>query len=291
MAGPAAPAGAHTARPGRRDRAEASCPRRRPPDRGRPHARPRRRPPGAHRCERLRPPLEPMADGFRNRTGEDGTPPAEYRLVDQPDLLDLTPQETTVLAGGLRAPGATYRNSALGALTRTPGRLTNDYFVNLLDPEVRWARAAHDETVCEGRDTTAGTPRWTGGRTDLVFGSHPELRALAEVYAGEDGQAKFTEDFAAAWTKVMDLERFDPTRARTRRLADGPSTEMRPAARDPRYRADEAPVPGADTSSHCRTRVRVSACDASPSGHYGFRGETPPGGSASSRGAHTQECT
>ncbi|MFC9734172.1 hypothetical protein [Streptomyces roseolus] len=160
-------------------------------------------------------PLEPMADGFRNYTGKDGTLPAGYRLVDQADLLGLTPQETTVLVGGLRVPGATCRNSALGVLTRAPGRLTNDCSVNLLDPEARWAQAAHDETVYEGRDATAGTPRRTGSGTDLVFGSHAELRALAEVYAGEDGRAKFVEDFAAAWTKATDLDRFDLARARS----------------------------------------------------------------------------
>ncbi|MBO1335715.1 catalase/peroxidase HPI [Streptomyces sp. VRA16 Mangrove soil] len=160
-------------------------------------------------------PLEPVAEGFRNYVGKDDSLPAEYRLVDQADLLGLSPQEVTVLLGGLRVLGVTYQNTALGVLTRTPGRLTNDYFVNLLDQRTSWTPTAHDEDVFEGRDSATGAPRWTAGRTDLVFGSQAELRALAELYASEDGQDKFVQDFAAAWTKVMDLDRFDLDRARS----------------------------------------------------------------------------
>ncbi|MGW3090107.1 catalase/peroxidase HPI [Streptomyces sp. NPDC001108] len=154
-------------------------------------------------------PLEPVADGFRNYLGKGDSLPSEYRLVDQADLLGLSPQEMTALLGGLRVLGATYQNTALGVLTRTPGRLTNDYYVNILDENISWEPAAHDENLFEGRVTTSGQLRWTGSRTDLVFGSNAELRALAEIYASEDGEDKFVEDFASAWTKVMDLDRFD----------------------------------------------------------------------------------
>ncbi|MGW4807442.1 catalase/peroxidase HPI [Kitasatospora sp. NPDC004272] len=154
--------------------------------------------------------LDPPADGFRNHLGKDDTLPAEYRLVDRADLLGLSPQELTVLVGGLRTLGATYQNAPLGVLTRTPGVLTNDWYVNLLDQGTTWTPTAHDPQVFEGRDA-AGTLRWTASRTDLVFGSHAELRALAEVYASADGAGQFVTDFAAAWAKVMDLDRYDLT--------------------------------------------------------------------------------
>lgn len=138
-----------------------------------------------------------------------GTVPAENRLVDRADLLQLSAQQMTALVGGVRALGVTYQSTSLGVLTPNPGVLTNDYFVNLLDQGTSWSPAAHDPTVYEGRDTATGTPRWTASRADLAFGSHAELRALTEVYASADGATKFVEDFAAAWTHVMNLDRFD----------------------------------------------------------------------------------
>ncbi|MFJ1758155.1 catalase/peroxidase HPI [Kitasatospora sp. NPDC088134] len=152
--------------------------------------------------------LEPASDGFRNYPGKDAVP-AEYRLVDRADLLALSAQHLTALVGGLRTLGATYQSSTTGVLTATPGVLTNDWFVNLLDRTTAWTPAAHDPSLYEGRDRATGTVRWHAGRADLVFGSNAELRALAEVYASADGAAKFVEDFAAAWTQVMDLDRFD----------------------------------------------------------------------------------
>ncbi|MDQ0987183.1 catalase-peroxidase [Streptomyces sp. V2I9] len=152
--------------------------------------------------------LEPAADWFRNYAGKD-TVPAENRLVDRADLLNLSAQQMTALVGGLRVLGVTYQGTSLGVLTSNPGVLTNDYFVNLLDQDTSWSPAAHDPTVFEGRDAATGTARWTASRADLAFGSHAELRALAEVYASTDGAVKFVEDFAASWTHVMNLDRFD----------------------------------------------------------------------------------
>ncbi|MFI9018685.1 catalase/peroxidase HPI [Streptomyces griseus] len=152
--------------------------------------------------------LEPAADGFRNHLGKEDTLPAEYRLLDRADLLGLSAQDLTVLIGGLRTLGATYQNAPLGVLTHTPGVLTNDWFTNLLDQDTTWTPSAHDPEVFEGRDST-GEIAWTASRTDLVFGSNAELRGLAEIYASADGAPAFAEDFAAAWTKVMDLDRFD----------------------------------------------------------------------------------
>nr|WP_233533942.1 catalase/peroxidase HPI [Kitasatospora sp. SolWspMP-SS2h] len=152
--------------------------------------------------------LEPSADGFRNHPGKDDTLPAEYRLVDRADLLGLSPQELTVLVGGLRTLGATHQGSDLGVLTTRPGVLSNDWFVNLLDQGTTWTPTAHDSAVFEGRDAR-GSVHWTASRTDLVFGSNAELRALAEVYASAGGDEQFATDFAAAWAKVMDLDRFD----------------------------------------------------------------------------------
>jgi catalase-peroxidase len=149
--------------------------------------------------------LEPSADGFRNylRTGH--PLPAEYLLIDRANLLTLSAPELTVLVGGLRVLGANYDGSSLGVLTDTPGTLTNDYYVNLLDLGTQWA-ASGDEF--EARDET-GDLRWTGSRADLVFGSNSELRAVAEVYASDDAREKFVRDFAAAFGKVMNLDRFD----------------------------------------------------------------------------------
>ena len=156
--------------------------------------------------------LEPAADGFRNYRGKGNRLPSEYLLIDRANLLTLSAPEMTVLVGGLRVLGANTARSPLGILTSTPGSLTNDFFVNLLDTGTEWkARAGSGSTPAtfEGRDRARGEVRWTGSRVDLVFGSNSELRALAEVYASDDAQDKFVHDFVAAWDKVMMLDRYD----------------------------------------------------------------------------------
>lgn len=153
--------------------------------------------------------LEPTADGFRNYLGKGNRLPAEYLLIDRANLLNLSAPELTVLVGGLRVLGANHQQSSLGVLTGTPGSLTNDFFVNLLDLGTVWTAASGDENTFEGRDAATGEVRWTGSRADLVFGSNSELRAVAEVYASDDAKEKFVKDFVAAWTKVMNLDRFD----------------------------------------------------------------------------------
>ncbi|WRZ95212.1 catalase/peroxidase HPI [Streptomyces sp. NBC_01007] len=153
--------------------------------------------------------LEPRADGFRNYLGKGNRLPAEYLLLDRANLLTLSAPELTVLVGGLRALGATHQGSSHGVLTGTPGTLTNDFFVNLLDLGTTWTATSEDATTFEGRDDATGEIKWTGTRADLVFGSNSELRALAEVYASDDARAKFVTDFVAAWDKVMNLDRFD----------------------------------------------------------------------------------
>ncbi|MFD4952639.1 catalase/peroxidase HPI [Streptomyces sp. NPDC058451] len=153
--------------------------------------------------------LEPTADGFRNHLGKGNRLPAEYLLLDRANLLTLSAPETTVLVGGLRALGATYNGSPLGVLTETPGVLTNDFFVNLLDLGTTWHAVSEDAGTFEGRDAATGEVKWTGSRADLVFGSNSELRALAEVYASDDAKEQFVQDFVAAWGKVMNLDRFD----------------------------------------------------------------------------------
>jgi len=152
--------------------------------------------------------LEPRADGFRNYIGKGVRLPAEYLLLDKANLLTLTAPEMTVLVGGLRALGANHDGSKLGVFTSTPGTLTNEFFTNLLDMGTTWQPTSEDATTFEGRDAT-GKVKWTGSRVDLVFGSNSELRALAEVYASDDAKEKFVTDFVAAWTKVMNLDRFD----------------------------------------------------------------------------------
>ena len=152
--------------------------------------------------------LEPAADGFRNYVRNGNPRPAEEMLVDRAQLLTLTAPEMTVLIGGLRALGANFGHSTHGVLTSRPGTLTNDYFVNLLDMNTRWQPSGKDG-VYEGLDRATGDPKWTGTRVDLVFGSNSQLRALAEVYASDDSKEAFVKDFAAAWTKVMNLDRFD----------------------------------------------------------------------------------
>ncbi len=153
--------------------------------------------------------LEPKADGFRNYVGKGARLPAEYLLLDKANLLTLSAPEMTVLVGGLRVLGANYDGSKLGVLTSTPGSLTNDFFVNLLDLGTTWKATSEDANTFEGRDAATGEVNWTGSRADLVFGSNSELRALAEVYASDDAKEKFVHDFVAAWDKVMNLDRFD----------------------------------------------------------------------------------
>jgi catalase-peroxidase len=153
--------------------------------------------------------LEPRADGFRNYVGKGARLPAEYLLIDKANLLTLSAPEMTVLVGGLRVLGANYQQSPLGVFTATPGSLTNDFFVNLLDMGTTWAPTSEDATTFEGRDAVTGVVKWTGSRIDLIFGSNSELRALAEVYGSDDAKEKFVTDFVAAWAKVMNLDRFD----------------------------------------------------------------------------------
>ncbi|WJY54416.1 catalase/peroxidase HPI [Streptomyces chengbuensis] len=153
--------------------------------------------------------LEPTADGFRNYLGKGNRLPAEYLLIDRANLLTLSAPELTVLVGGLRVLGANHQQSQLGVLTATPGKLTNDFFVNLLDLGTTWQATSGDANTFEGRDDVTGEVKWTGTRVDLVFGSNSELRALAEVYASDDAKEKFVKDFVAAWDKVMNLDRFD----------------------------------------------------------------------------------
>ncbi len=159
--------------------------------------------------------LEPNADGFRNylRPGEKLAP--ETRLLDRANLLTLTAPEMTVLVGGMRALGANFGRSAHGVFTERPETLTNDFFVNLLDMGTEWTCSSETDHVYEGRDRATGALRWTATAVDLVFGSHSQLRAIAEVYASDDSTERFVHDFVAAWDKVMNLDRYDlvkPTR-------------------------------------------------------------------------------
>ncbi|HTS54658.1 MAG TPA: catalase/peroxidase HPI [Burkholderiales bacterium] len=154
-------------------------------------------------------PLEPTADGFRNYLRGKQRLSAEELLVDRAQLLTLTAPELTVLVGGLRVLGANAGKSTHGVFTKRPETLANDFFVNLLDMRTQWQPSAGSEGVYEGRDRKTNELKWTGTRVDLIFGSHSQLRALAEVYACADAKEKFVKDFVAAWTKVMDLDRFD----------------------------------------------------------------------------------
>ncbi|MFH8281102.1 catalase/peroxidase HPI [Streptomyces antibioticus] len=153
--------------------------------------------------------LEPAWDGFRNYVGKGTRLPAEYLLLDKANLLTLSAPETTVLVGGLRVLGANTGQSSHGVFTDTPGVLTNDFFVNLLDLGTTWKSTSSDQHTFEGRDAATGELKWTGTRADLVFGSNSELRALAEVYASDDAKEKFVKDFVDAWVKVSNLDRFD----------------------------------------------------------------------------------
>jgi catalase-peroxidase len=153
--------------------------------------------------------LEPASDGFRNyiRKGHEGS--AAELLVDRANLLTLTAPEMTVLIGGLRALNANFGQSKHGVFTKRPETLTNDFFVNLLDMKTKWQKSATSAGVLEGRDRATGKPKWTGTVVDLIFGSNSQLRAIAEVFACADSQQAFARDFVAAWSKVMDLDRFD----------------------------------------------------------------------------------
>jgi catalase-peroxidase len=153
--------------------------------------------------------LEPTADGFRNYLRAGDVRPAEELLLDRAHLLTLTAPEMTVLVGGMRVLGTNHGNSDLGVLTKRSEKLTNDFFVNLLDMNTEWKTSPHSEDDFEGRDRTSGDVKWTASRADLVFGSNSQLRAVAEVYASDDAHEKFVRDFATAWAKVMDLDRFD----------------------------------------------------------------------------------
>ena len=153
--------------------------------------------------------LEPTADGFRNYLAQGQRRSAEELLVDRAHLLTLTAPEMTVLIGGLRVLNAQAGQPAPGALTTRPETLTHDFFVNLLDMGTEWKASAGSEQLFEGRNRETGEVTWTGTAVDLVFGSNSQLRAIAEVYACDDSQQTFVRDFVAAWSKVMNLDRFD----------------------------------------------------------------------------------
>ncbi len=157
--------------------------------------------------------LEPKADGFRNYQKARYAVPAEELLVDKAQLLTLSAPEMTVLVGGMRVLDTNFGQTKHGVFTRRPGALTNDFFTNLLDMGTEWKPVSDAGDVFEGHDRKTGEARWTGTRVDLIFGSNAQLRALAEVYASVDGQEKFVQDFVAAWTKVMNLDRFDLARS------------------------------------------------------------------------------
>ncbi len=154
-------------------------------------------------------PLEPEADGFRNFAKKEYSVSAEEMLLDKAQLLKLTAPEMTVLVGGLRVLGANHGGTKHGVFTNNPGKLTNDFFVNLTDMGTEWKATDAEEQLFEGRDRKTGNAKWTGTRVDLVFGANSQLRAIAEVYAQDDAKEKFVNDFVAAWTKVMNADRFD----------------------------------------------------------------------------------
>jgi catalase-peroxidase len=153
--------------------------------------------------------LEPQADGFRNYLAKGNRYAAEYLLLDKANLLRLSAPEMTALVGGLRVLGANYDGSPVGVFTQTPGKLTNDFFVNLLDYGTEWTPTTDEAEAFEGRDRETGEVRWTASRVDLIFGANSELRALAEVYGSDDAKEKFVHDFVAAWAKVMNADRYD----------------------------------------------------------------------------------
>jgi len=154
--------------------------------------------------------IEPTADGFRNYFGPNNRLSPAEMLVERANLLTLTVPEMTVLVGGMRALNANAGQSAHGVLTDRPGTLSNDFFVNLLDMSTQWSKSAQAEGVFEGLDRSTGKLKWTATPVDLVFGSNSELRAVAEVYAANDGREKFVKDFVTAWNKVMEFDRSMP---------------------------------------------------------------------------------
>jgi len=153
--------------------------------------------------------LEPIADGFRNYSKSQYSIPTEALLVEKAQLLTLTAPEMTVLVGGMRVLGANFNQSKEGVFTNNVGTLSNDFFVNLLSMETEWKAIDDSKEIFAGKDRKTGKTKWTGSRADLIFGSNSELRALAEVYACNDAKEKFVKDFIKAWTKVMELDRFD----------------------------------------------------------------------------------
>ena len=165
--------------------------------------------------------LEPTADGFRNYFGDGNRRSPAEMLVDRSALLTLTVPEMTVLVGGMRSLNANAGGSAHGVFTDRPGALSNDFFVNLLDMSTKWSKSAKTEGVYEGSDRKTGKVRWTATPVDLVFGSHSELRAVAEVYGANDGSDKFVNDFVQAWNKVMNLDRFDAPDAKSEEVMAG----------------------------------------------------------------------
>ena len=153
--------------------------------------------------------LEPVADGFRNYAGKGLSIPPEYQLIDRANQLNLTGPETVVLLGGLRVLDTNHGGSKLGVLTDKPGALTTDYFVNLTDMGVKWVPSPADDGTYVGKDRATSADKFTASRVDLLLGSNSQLRSWAEVYAEDDAKEKFVKDFVAAWTKVMDADRYD----------------------------------------------------------------------------------
>ena len=176
--------------------------------------------------------LEPMADGFRNyvRKGLEGS--AAELLLDKAQLLTLTAPQMTVLIGGLRVLGANFGQAKHGVFTKRPGTLTNDFFVNLLDMGTKWQKSEGSDGVLEGRDRKTGEIKATGTIVDLIFGSNSQLRAIAEVYASSDAQDAFVHDFVGAWTKVMNLDRYDLIKAGVKPPATQTHTVADPVAGD-----------------------------------------------------------
>jgi len=153
--------------------------------------------------------LEPVADGFRSYFNRNADASAEVELLDKAQLLTLTAPELTVLVGGMRVLNANFGQTKFGVFTNKPETLTNDFFINLLDMKTAWKAVSDANNTFEGRDRKSGEVRWTATRADLIFGSNAQLRALSEVYGSSDAHTKFVQDFVGAWSKVMNLDRFD----------------------------------------------------------------------------------
>jgi catalase-peroxidase len=164
--------------------------------------------------------LEPAADGFRSYFNRNAEASAEVELLDRAQLLTLTAPELTVLIGGMRVLNTNFGQTKLGVFTKKPEALTNDFFINLLDMNTAWKADSEANNTFEGRDRKSGEVRWTATRADLIFGSNAQLRALSEVYGSADAHTKFVQDFVGAWSKVMNLDRFDL--AASGKVAGGP---------------------------------------------------------------------